>query len=333
MEKVRLGIIGCGGRSYAHVNKLVDFKDVEIVALADPIPERLAKMSEKTGATRLYANHNELFASEGKGDLDAVYICVEPTAHVGIEERVIENGWHFVVEKPMTLNLAQAESISREITKKGIITWVGFQDRYLDIVDVMRDEIPLHKSGLVYGSWLGGVPMVWWWMKKSTCGGQLVEQNIHLLDLLRYLYGEPRSVYATCSSGILSGIKDYDTDDHSTAVIQFDNSVTATLTSACYLTSDNDAAHSGFIITLNDMTIDYKLRRSVTLSTKAKELKINVMNDHEHDANRVFIDAVKSGDSSKIRSPYADALETLRLGLAATESMETGNVVHFNKQK
>jgi myo-inositol 2-dehydrogenase / D-chiro-inositol 1-dehydrogenase len=331
MKKVRLGIIGCGGRSYAHVNKLVDFEDVEIVAVADPILERRVKMAEKTGAARLYADHNELFASEHPGDLDAVYICVEPTAHVGMEERAIENGWHFVIEKPMTLSLAQAEGIAKEVGKKGLITWVGFQDRYLDIVDAMRKELPSHKSGLVYGSWLGGVPMVWWWMKKSTCGGQLVEQNIHLLDLLRYLYGEPRSVYATCSRGILSGIKDYETDDHSTAVIQFENSVTATLTSACYLKPDNNAAHSGFIITLDDMTIDYRLRRSVTFSDKARELKLTTMNDTELDANRVFIDAVKSGDGSKIRSPYSDALETLRLGLAANESMETGNAVHFKK--
>ena len=329
MGKVKIGIIGCGGRSYAHVDRLINFEDVEIVAVADPIEERRLKMAAKTGATRIYKDHHELYAAEAAGALDAVYICVEPTAHVGIEEHAIENGWHFVIEKPMTLSLAQAQSVAAGIKEKGLITWVGFQDRYLDVVDAIRNELPGHKSGLVYGSWIGGIPMVWWWLKKSTCGGQLVEQNIHLLDLLRYLYGEPQSVYATSSRGIVSGVEGYDTDDHSTAVIQFDHAVTATLVSACYLTPNNAGAHSGLILTLNDMTIDYKLRDSVIFSTRYETRKLMTHNDTQYDANRTFIDAIKSGDASKIRSPYDDALKTLRLGFAANESMETGKVVHL----
>lgn len=329
MEKVRVGIIGCGGRSYAHVDRLINFEDVEIVAVADPIEERRLKMAEKTGAKRIYKDHHELYAAEAVDAIDAVYISVEPTAHDGIEEKAIENGWHFVIEKPMTLSLEQAENIAAGIEEKGLITWVGFQDRYLDIIDAVRQELPRHKSGLVYGSWVGGIPMVWWWLKKSTCGGQLVEQNIHLLDLLRYLYGEPKSVYATNSRGIVSGVEGYDTDDHSTAVIKFDNAVTATLVSGCYLTRENPGAHNGLLLTLDDMIIDYKLRDSVTFSTRNETRKLMQMNDHHYDANRTFIDAVKSGDASKIRSPYADALKTLKLGLAANESMETGNVVHL----
>lgn len=329
MKKVRLGIIGCGGRSYAHVDKLVDFEDVEIVAVADPIEERRLKMAEKTGAKRIYKDHHELYAEEAVDAIDAVYISVEPTAHDDIEEKAIENGWHFVVEKPMTLSLEQAEDITKGIKEKGLITWVGFQDRYLDVIDAVREELPNHKSGLVYGSWVGGIPMLWWWLKKSTCGGQLVEQNIHLLDLLRYFYGEPQSVYATSSRGIVTGVEDYDTDDHSTAVIKFDNSVTATLVSGCYLTRENARPNNGLILTMDDMIIDYRLRNSVTFSTKGGARKLMNLNDTAHDANRTFIDAIKSGDASKIRSPYEDALKTLKLGFAANESMETGKVVEL----
>lgn len=329
MGKLKIGIIGCGGRSYAHINKLVDFEDVEIVAVADPVEERRLKMAAKTGAKRIYKDHNELYAAEAAEALDAVYICVEPTAHVGIEEKAIENGWHFVVEKPMTLNIVQAENIAAGIKKKGLITWVGFQDRYLDVIDEIRNELPGHKSGLIYASWIGGIPMVWWWLKKSTCGGQLVEQNIHLLDLLRYLYGEPKSVFATSSRGIVSGVEGYDTDDHSTAVIQFDNDVTATIVSACYLTPNNTVGQSGMIITLDDMTINYRLRDSVTFSTRYETRKVISHNDTEKDANRIYIDAIKSGDASRIRSPYEDALKTLKLGFAANESMEKGKIVYL----
>ncbi|NMA95461.1 MAG: Gfo/Idh/MocA family oxidoreductase [Clostridiales bacterium] len=327
MDKVRVGIIGCGGRSYAHVNKLVDFEDVEIVAVADPIEERRLKMAEKTDAKRIYKDHKELYDNEATDAIDVVYISVEPTAHDGIEEGAIEKGWHFAVEKPMTLDIDQAENIAKEARDKKIITWVGFQDRYLDIVDALREELPKHKTGLVYGSWIGGIPMLWWWLKKSTCGGQLVEQNIHLLDMLRYLYGEPKSVYATASTGIVEGVEGYDTDDHSTAVIRFKNSVTATLVSGCYLTKENPGSHNGLLITCDDMIIDYKLRDSVTFSTRSEVRKLKTTQDHHYVANRTFIDAVKSKDASKVRSPYEDALKTLKLGFAANESMETGQVI------
>ena len=98
----------------------------------------------------------------------------------------------------MAMDIRQAEAIARRVEETGLITSVGFQDRYLDLMEIVKDELPKHRpGGLVYGAWVGGIPGVWWWQKKSTCGGQLVEQNIHLLDGLRWLYGEPAAQVLT----------------------------------------------------------------------------------------------------------------------------------------
>ena len=78
MAKIRIGFIGCGGIGNHHVNYLTKFKDVEITAVADLREERVSAMAKRTGAKRTYNSHKELFAGEDK--LDAVYICVEPTA-------------------------------------------------------------------------------------------------------------------------------------------------------------------------------------------------------------------------------------------------------------
>ena len=78
-------------------------------------------------------------------------------------------GIPFMVEKPMTLDLEQADMIARRVKETGLITAVGFQDRYLDLMDMIKDELPKHpKGGLVNGAWIGGIPGVWWWQKKST---------------------------------------------------------------------------------------------------------------------------------------------------------------------
>ena len=334
MKKIRVCIIGCGGRCQSHIHSLLQMDDVEIVAIAEPIEERRLAGSQKTGAKRLYKDHNELFAHENHDTLDVLYICVEPTAHTNIEETAVEMGIPFLVEKPMNMDVAKAEALSKKIEEKGLLTAVGFQDRYLDLMEMVKEELPRHKAGgLVYGAWIGGIPGVWWWQKKSTCGGQLVEQNIHLADGLRWLYGEPLSLYATASRGIVEpgvdGVSpEYDTDDHSTVVIRFPHNVTATLVSACYSTTVRPAC--GFHITLPDMVIDYHLRNNVTFFTENETRDVKRCNDQTYDLDRAFITAIETGDASLIRSPYADALKSLKMCFAANESMETGKVIYFD---
>ncbi len=332
MEKIRIGLIGCGGRSTAHRHSFAQMDNVQVVAVADPVEARRAEASRQFGGARMYRDDAEFYARESRDTVDAVVICVEPTAHAISEERAIDLGIPFLVEKPMTLDLAQADRIAQRVAETGLITSVGFQDRYLDLMDKIKAELPRHKpGGLVYGAWVGGIPGVWWWQKKSTCGGQLVEQNIHLADGLRYLYGEPLSVYATSSRGMVQpGVDaspEYDTDDHSTAVIRFPNNVTATLVSGCYSTTVRP--NCGLVITLPDMVIDYRLRNNLIFRTAHETIDVDRQVDQTLLLDQAFVRAVQTGDPSGIRSPYADALKSLKLCFAANRSMETGEVVYF----
>ncbi len=334
MKKCKLGLIGCGNRSWAHVNGMKTVENAEFVSVADPNADRAQEKAELTGATKIYKDHKELLDHAAEDGLDALVICVEPTAHAeDMELRAIEMGLPFIVEKPMTVDLDLAERIAAKVEEKGLITSVGFQDRYLDLVDMIKEELPKHKQGgLVYGSWVGGIPGPWWWQKKETCGGQLVEQNLHLLDGLRYLYGEPLSVYATCSRGInkagVDGVSpEYDTDDHSTVVLRFPGNVTATLVSGCY--SQGVRPPCGYLITLNDMVIDYRLRNNITFYTANETRDIKRTMEQTDILDKVFVDAVLSGDGSKIRSPYKDALISLKLGFKCNEAMESGQVIYF----
>ena len=332
MKKLKLGLIGCGGRAGAHMNSFEKMSDVEVVVVADPIEERRNGAAKRFGCSSVFKDHTELFNSEAARGIDALVIAVEPTAHTDIEERAIELGLPFLTEKPMTLDRAQAQGIAAAVKEKGLITSVGFQDRYLDLMEIIKAELPKHRAGgLVYGAWVGGIPGVWWWQKKSTCGGQLLEQNIHLLDGLRYLYGEALSIYATASRGMIVPGRDasaeYDTDDHSTAVIRFQNNVTATLVSGCY--SKDVRPRCGLYITLDDMILDYRLRNNliITTATETRDIKRGV--DQTYLLDRAFVDAVMTGDASLIRSDYCDAVKTLELAFAANESMESGKVIYF----
>jgi len=331
MNKLKIGLVGCGGMMNSHVTSILTFKDVDIVAVADPRAERTKAMMKRTGAKRAYPSHKEFFEKEDK--LDAVYIAVEPTAHVGIEETAIEKGLPFPVGKLMTLDLAKAKKIAKGVKDKKLITAVGFQDRYLDLADRIVEELADMKVGMVYGSWLGGVPQVWWWMRKDTCGAQLVEQNIHLVDMLRFFFGEAESVFATCGRTIIcpdefpDDLPKYDTDDFSTALITFKNGVTANLMSGCFVQQAGNPIRNGLTIVGREKSLEYELRANLCIYTAKSKLRIDRAIDQGTRHDRAFLDAVRAKDPSGIRSPYPDALKTLELALAANKSMDTGKLV------
>jgi predicted dehydrogenase len=331
MDKLKLGIIGCGGMMNHHMNGLLTFDDIEIVAVADPRTERTDAMMKRTGANRAYASHKELFENEDK--LDAVYIAVEPSAHKGIEETAIAKGLPFLVEKPMALCMEQAKSIAEAVEKKGLVTCVGFQDRYLDITDRIKEELQDMQVGLVYGMWIGGVPQVWWWMKKDTCGAQLFEQTIHLVDMMRYFFGEAASVYAQCGRGLVcpgefpDSLPQYDTDDFSNALITFKSGVVATIMSGCYVTDKGHSVRSGITMIGRDKSMEYLLRDSVTVYTSKSQLRYQPAIDQSIRHDRAFLDAVRAKDPSGVRSPYADAFKSLLIADAANRSMDTGLAV------
>lgn len=335
MKKLHIGIIGCGGRMNGHLKELERMEDIAVAAVADPIEERRLAAAERFGCTRIYGDFTDLLDHESRETLDALLIAIEPTAHKDCELRAIEMGIPFLVEKPMTVDLALAGKINARIEETGLITAVGFQDRYLNLMEMIKAELPKHPAGgLVYGSWVGGIPCPWWWQKKSTCGGQLMEQNIHLLDGLRWLYGEPLSVYATCSRGMvtpgLDAAPEYDTDDHSTVVLRFENNVTATLVSGCYVDHETGVRpNCGLMISTREIVMDYRLRNNLIIRTPGETRDIAAKKDQTYRLDRAFFDAVRSGDPSGIRSPYGDAIRSLRVCFAANCSMETGEAVYF----
>ena len=141
MAKVRLGLIGCGGRMGAHMNSFEQMENVEVVAVADPREERRNAAAARFGCTRVYKDHKEFYAHEDKSTLDAVVIAVEPTAHDYMEEAAIDRDLPFLVEKPMTLDLNQAREIARRVKEKGLITSVGFQDRYIKLMEMVKEEV------------------------------------------------------------------------------------------------------------------------------------------------------------------------------------------------
>ena len=77
------------------------------------------------------------------------------------------------------------------------------------------------------------------------------------------------------------------------------------------------------------MIIDYRLRNNLILKTANETRDINRQVHQTLLLDQAFVHAVQTGDPSGIRSPYPDALKSLKLCFAANESMESGQVIYF----
>ncbi len=329
MDKVKLAIVGCGGIANWHFERVKLFPDVQFVGFYDIVKEKAEAMAKAKGEGKAYDCYIEML-DDGKPD--AIYICVPPDQHGMIEFEAIKRGIHMLVQKPICTELETAEKIQNQITQHKIITSVGFQDRYLDIIEPMKEWLVGKEIGLINGAWVGGIPGVYWWRRRSTAAGQVVEQNIHLYDMLRYLIDEPVSVYTIGGKGIVKPdwtLDGYDVEDYTVTSVKFKNGTCANIFTGCYLQKGADFK-CGLTFYAKDATIDYKLRDSVSLTdiNGVKEIKREV--DQGLALDRTFIDAVKTGDPSLIRSPYYDAIKSMKFTLATNTSIDTGLPVLLN---
>ncbi len=345
----KLAMIGCGGIGSYHLGHFLNFKDIELAGFCDLIIERAEGFVKKAGSGKAYSDFIQMY---NEVEPDMVFICIPPSCHGFIELETIRRGIPFFVEKPLALDMELANTINDAVAAKGLTTAVGFQCRYDNINEPAIDYIKSNRIVTVAGSRVGGIPGVPWWRIKAQSGGQLVEQTIHQMDILRYFLGEPDRVYSVATRGIITPEKcpNYCTDDLSTTLVVFKSGVTATMMTGCY--SENGASwDSKMTFGSISSRMDYRLcsdvrffgidKRDVaaevagtisgdgTQRRSESEVGIDVKSsvDFGTICDRTFIDAVLTGDPSKIRSPYSDALKSVAFTLACNRSMETGEVV------
>lgn len=318
---VRVAFVGAGGIAQHHMTILAKMEDVQMVAFCDIDQDRAQAAASQYGG-KAYTDHKSMFEKE---DFEALYVCLPPFAHTDQELLAIEKGAALFVEKPVALTEEKADQICEAIKAKGVVASVGYCWRYLDITDKMADILEGKKPCLALGSYIGGFVTTPWWRMMAESGGQAVEQTTHIFDLARYFLGEVKSVYAIASSGGMLDIPKYDIHDASTVSLTFENGAICTITSACIA---GQSPRVGLTVYTRDLTLEHESGRLTIYRPGQREI-IENQNNSFVEENRVFIEAVKSKDSSKIRSSYADAVETLKVTLTANRSIAEGKLIEL----
>ena len=178
----KLVMIGCGGIARYHLSHLVEMKDIELAGFCDLVIEKAEDFVVRANSGKAFWDFIEMY-DEIKPDM--VFICVPPHCHGRIEFETIRRGIPFFVEKPVTTDKYLAREILRRVEETNLTTAVGFQCRYDSINDGAMDYCRKNRIITVAGSRVGGIPDITWWKNKAASGGQLLEQTIHQLDIIR----------------------------------------------------------------------------------------------------------------------------------------------------
>lgn len=326
-EATRIGLIGAGSIAGRHLDNLLRFDDVRVVAVTDPLLERAeAAAARVDGGAAAYADHRAMLDRER---LDAVYVCTPPFAHGAPEHALIERALPFFVEKPLAADLATAEEIARAVEVAGLITAVGYHWRYLDTTEEVRGLLAANPARLVTGYWLDSTPPPPWWRRDALSGGQLVEQATHILDLARHLVGEVVEVSAAASRTSRPDFPDADVADVTAVTLRFATGAVGSVTSTCLLGWRHRVGLHLFAEGLAVELDEFGLMVDVGRGRPVRPAEVDPFLREDRD----FVDAVRSrGGEDRIRVPYREALRTHRLCHAAARAAREGRPVRLDAE-
>ncbi|ABU58285.1 Gfo/Idh/MocA family protein [Roseiflexus castenholzii] len=190
--EIRFGIIGAGVAGRYHAQAIVQTPGARLVAVCAGRPERAAALAEAFGAS-VEPNAEALLA---RNDIDAVCICTPSGQHAAQGIAAAHAGKHVLVEKPIAITLADADALIDACRAAGVHLGVALQRRTDPEFRAARDAIAAGALGRMV---LGAITIPylrtqayydsadWRGTWALDGGGALMNQGIHLLDLLLWL--------------------------------------------------------------------------------------------------------------------------------------------------
>ena len=351
MEKLKVGIIGTGNISHSHMGGYKAIPElVDVVACCDLDEEKARAYAEKYDIPRVYTDYNEMMAKE---QLDCVSVCTWNSAHAGAAIAALRGGANVLCEKPMAMNAAQAREMKQVAKETGKLLQVGFVRRFGRDAEAVRRLADSGDLGDVYyvkanSLRRSGGPGGWFEDKAYAGGGPLIDLGVHMIDLAKYLAGNPKpvSVMGATFEGMdghraLDGkavwhaeknVSKYkrDVEDLATAMIRFDNGMVMIAEASYTLNLLKPSCYVELYGTKAGVRLDDSMEYCTTQAGMYVDVKPTV--DASFDFGgafraevRGFIDAVK-GDAP-CRATAQDGVQLMQILDAVYESARTGKQV------
>lgn len=190
---LKVGLVGVGGISPAHIRAWDAMEDVELVALCDIRTERMEKYEGK----RAYADFDTMLEEES---LDILDICLPTYLHVDFAVKAMEKGIHVLCEKPISLKEEDIDRAYNTAKKYHVNFMIAQVLRFWPEYELIKELYDSQKYGKLLSGYMGrlGLRPKWswdnWMFDKNRSGLVPFDLHIHDLDFLVYAFGEPSHV-------------------------------------------------------------------------------------------------------------------------------------------
>lgn len=202
MEKMKVGIIGCGGIANGkHLPAIKRNGNIEILAFCDLVRERAEKAKNDYGteSSQVFTDYKELLKNP---EIQSVYVLTPNRSHSFISIDAMIAGKNVMCEKPMAKTAKEAKLMLETAEKTGVILTIGYQNRYRKDVQFVKSSCEAGELGDVYYAKAHAVrrrAVPTWGVflnEFEQGGGPLIDIGTHALDLTLWAMDnyEPESV-------------------------------------------------------------------------------------------------------------------------------------------
>ena len=230
MKILKFALIGCGRISQKHFEAISEIENAEIVACSDLIEERAKESAKQYNIPNVYLNYIDMLDKE---DIDAVIICTPSGLHSEIGIEVAKHGKDIISEKPISVNLKDADRLIKECDRNHVNLFVVKQNRLNPMMRLLKKAINKNRFGkifMVQSNVFWQRPQSYYDAEKwrgtwEFDGGAFTNQASHYIDALYWLIGPVQSVMAETATMN----RKIEVEDTGSAILKFRNGAIGTI--------------------------------------------------------------------------------------------------------
>src|SRR5690606_31996084 len=147
MRTIKAAVIGTGFMGEAHAEALRRVPGVELAAVASHRKERAEALAAKYGVEHAFDDWSRVLEMD---EVEVVHNCTPNHLHFEVNHALLEAGKHVVAEKPLTVDVAEAEALVRLAAERGVVHAVNFNYRFYPLVRHARALVQAGEVGAVH---------------------------------------------------------------------------------------------------------------------------------------------------------------------------------------
>lgn len=223
-KHVNLGLIGLGYVGKIHLRHGINLTGARLVAVSDVSRKALGN-ARRMGVKDTFLDYQQLLKNP---NIDAVVIALPTHLHKSCALHAAEANKDIFLEKPLARNPMEGKEIVRSAEKHGRKLMVGYHFRFVPSFRDLKEQLLIGSLGEVQtatATFVGTGPMLmhraeghaprpvpsWWFDKELTGGGALMDLGCHLINLLRWYFGEIVDIKSYLGSRFNLDLEDYAT--------------------------------------------------------------------------------------------------------------------------